>query len=161
MFVLCLHLIEGNSFFEILIFIGPLHETGDKVLVCISDGKSFKGNPPIKDGICMVKHYSDLLKKNPSANNQMSLIGFDPSVVKKYSEQEGPWSLTINKPGSTDSVNFWTWQDEYPVLMIPVYFSMGRADSSAKGLRLALLKDLAGMPESEQEHWRKFEKPIP
>jgi len=109
----------------------------------------------------MNKHYSNLLKKDPSANNQMKLIGFDPKVINKYKQEEGPWSLNLNKPGSTDSVNFWTWQQGYPVLLIPVYCSMGSETGSAKGLRIAYLKDLAGMPESEQEHWQKFEKLIP
>jgi hypothetical protein len=100
----------------------------------------------------MTKHYSNRLKANPGQHHDS--VWFDPAVLDKYLQEKGPWNVVVDEPGSTDSVNFWGWNSEgAAILLVPVYCSMGA------GQRGAYLTDLAAMPENEQDHWKKFERP--
>jgi hypothetical protein len=104
----------------------------------------------------MTKHYSNHLKANPGQHHDY--VWFDPKVVNKYLDEKGPWNVVVNQPGSTDRVNFWGWNSEgAAILLVPVYCSIGAGERA--GQRGVFLTDLAAMPENEQEHWKKFERP--
>lgn len=106
----------------------------------------------------MVKPYTELQKKTGGVG--MESLRFNPKVLDRYQEGDGPWKLNCGVPGATDNVTFYTWQtiegQEEPVKLTVLHYSEGR--ESAEGLLLVLVRDLAALPDSEQEHWKKYQE---
>ncbi|GBC74880.1 hypothetical protein HRbin06_00187 [archaeon HR06] len=90
----------------------------------------------------MPKYYSELLAK---INTPSKLFIFDALVLKRYSEIDGPWKLY------KDKLVLFTWLDDQPEKLLTLNFT------SSKGKVMVKLIELASLPKSEQEHWKKFE----
>jgi hypothetical protein len=88
-------------------------------------------------------YYSELLAKIEPAKPKN--LRFEVSVLRRYREIEGPWRL------HRDDITFYSWLDEEPVKLIVLGFKQGKDEV------LVSLRDLASLPKSEQEHWKKFE----
>lgn len=110
----------------------------------------------------MARYYTQLLKKK--GTHGMELIEFRPNVLERYQGDNGPWKLWWNEPGHSNGISFYCWERKGPnledfenyVVLIRMSASEGRGP--ATGFIVALLKDLASLPESEQDHWRKYER---
>ena len=95
-----------------------------------------------------MKHYSELLallNRQSPRDHGSSLLTFEAEVLRRYREAEGPWSL------HKSDVTFYHWPDEAPEKLVALPYSQSKSYVSVA------LKNLASLPRSEQEHWKKFQ----
>ena len=110
----------------------------------------------------MSGYYTQMLKKKGGPG--LDLIEFRPNVLERYEGDNGPWKLWWNEPGHMNGIMFYSWirkgnrLEDYEDYIALIRMSLSKSRGPAAGYILAYLKDLAGLPLSEQEHWRKYQR---
>jgi len=111
----------------------------------------------------MAGYYRNLLAKR-GAGHQLDLIEFRPNVLERYEGDRGPWKLHRNEPGWHDGILFYYWirkgsrLEGYKDFATLTHLPFSDGQGPATGFIIAYLKDLASLPLSEQEHWKKYER---
>jgi hypothetical protein len=110
----------------------------------------------------MTRYYTQLLRKKGTPG--MELIEFRPNVLERYQGDNGPWKLRWDEPGHSKGITFYCWErtgpniEDFKDYIVLMWFSASMGVGPAAGYIIALLKDLASLPTSEQEHWRKYQR---
>lgn len=104
----------------------------------------------------MSGYYSQMLMQR-GGEHQLDLIDFRLDVLERYERDNRPWKLHRKEPGCLDGITFFYWLENYEDFAVLTRLSLSDGEGPSQGFIIAFLKDLASLPLSEQEHWRKHQ----